>query len=75
MTFTKNSKSELEIKDFIESGGFECKNDRRILNGKEIDLYFPGNLIILFSFYLNSRKTFFKGTVLKHHHSYLVPFY
>ena len=41
MTFTKNSKSELEIKDFIESGGFECKNDRRILNGKEIDIYIP----------------------------------
>ncbi len=41
MVFTKNSKSELEIKDFIESGGFECKNDRRILNGKEIDIYIP----------------------------------
>lgn len=41
MTFTKNSKSELEIKDFIESGGLECRSDRHILNGREIDIYIP----------------------------------
>ena len=41
MTFTKNSKSELEIKDFIESGGLECRSDRHILNGREIDIYVP----------------------------------
>ena len=41
MSFTRNSKSELEIKDFIESGGLGCKNDRHILNGKEIDIYIP----------------------------------
>ena len=41
MTFTKNSKSELEIKDFIESGGLECRSDRHILNGREIDIFIP----------------------------------
>lgn len=41
MTFTKNSKAELEIKDFIESGGLECTSDRHILNGKEIDIFIP----------------------------------
>lgn len=41
MTFTKNSKSENEIKDFIIKSGFDCKSDRHILNGKEIDIYIP----------------------------------
>ena len=45
MTFTRNSKSELEIKDFIESGGLECTTNRKILNGKEIDIFIPSKNI------------------------------
>ena len=41
MTFTRNSKAETVIKDFIESGGLNCVNDRHILNGKEIDIFIP----------------------------------
>lgn len=36
------SKPQLEIKEFLESKGFECRlNDRKILKGKEIDIYVP----------------------------------
>lgn len=37
----KHSKPELEIRDFIKGLGFECKSNRKILNGKEIDIYIP----------------------------------
>ena len=41
VTFTKNSKSELEILNFIKEKGLECRSDRHILNGREIDIYIP----------------------------------
>ena len=41
MKFRKNSKAELEIKDFITKLGFKCKSNRTILNGKEIDIFIP----------------------------------
>ena len=41
MTFTKNSKSELEILNFLKEKGLECRSDRHILNGREIDIYIP----------------------------------
>lgn len=36
-----HSKPELEIMDYIKSMGYECKSDRKILNGKEIDIFIP----------------------------------
>ena len=41
MTFTKNSKSELEILKFLKERGLECRSDRHILNGREIDIFIP----------------------------------
>ena len=41
MEITKHSKSELEIVEFIQKYGFECKSDRKILLGKEIDIFIP----------------------------------
>lgn len=41
MEFTKHSKSELEIVEYIEKYKFECKSDRKILLGKEIDIFIP----------------------------------
>lgn len=41
MTFTKNSKSELEILNFLKEKGLECRSDRHILNGREIDIFIP----------------------------------
>jgi len=36
------SKPQIEIRDFITSKGFECElNNRKILKGKEIDIYIP----------------------------------
>ena len=34
-----HSSDEKEIVEFIRNLGFDCKNDRDILNGKEIDIY------------------------------------
>ena len=67
MTFTKNSKSELEIKDFIESGGLESKNDRHILNGKEIDIYIPQKRIGI-EYNGNKWHTEWFGKKDKHYH-------
>lgn len=36
-----HSKIEIEIKEFIKSLGFEANTDRKILNGKEIDIFIP----------------------------------
>ena len=41
MTFTKNSKSELEILNFLKERGLECRSDRHILNGREIVIFIP----------------------------------
>lgn len=41
MIFTKNSKSELEILNFLKERGLECRSDRHILNGREIDIFIP----------------------------------
>lgn len=40
-TFTKNSKSELEIVNFIKDRGLYCHTDRKILEGREIDIFIP----------------------------------
>ena len=38
--FTRQSKAEIEIIEYIENRGLECKNnDRKILEGKEIDVF------------------------------------
>ena len=37
----KHSAPEIEIKNMIESYGFNCKSDRKILKGKEIDIFIP----------------------------------
>lgn len=47
MEFHKHSSSEIELMRFIKSLGFECRSDRRILAGKEIDILIPSaNLAI-----------------------------
>lgn len=38
MTFIKHSSDELEIIKYINDLGVECKSDRKILHGKEIDI-------------------------------------
>lgn len=35
------SRQEIEISDYIRSLGFECECNRKILNGKEIDIFIP----------------------------------
>lgn len=67
MTFTKNSKSELEIKDFIESGGLECRSDRHILNGREIDIFIPEKNIGI-EYNGNKWHTEWFGKKDKHYH-------
>lgn len=41
MPFHKQSNDELEIIEFIKSFGYEPSPNRKILNGKEIDIYIP----------------------------------
>lgn len=41
MPFHKQSSDELEIIEFIKSLGYNSSSDRKILNGKEIDIYIP----------------------------------
>ena len=41
MTFIKHSSDELEIIKYINDLGVECKSDRKILHGKEINIYVP----------------------------------
>ena len=36
-----SSSQEREIKSFVESLGFECRSDRHILCGRELDIYIP----------------------------------
>lgn len=43
MTHDYSSKSERELFDMIRSWGVECKKDRRILHGKELDIYIPSH--------------------------------
>lgn len=44
--FTRQSKAEIEIIEHIENSGLECKNnDRKILEGKEIDIFVPSKMI------------------------------
>ena len=38
---TLHSKYELELIEFIKNYGLECKSDRKILNGKELDIFIP----------------------------------
>lgn len=41
MKHSFESKAEKEIKEFIQSFGLECDADRKVLNGKEIDIFIP----------------------------------
>ena len=41
MTITKHSTPENEIKEFIKKLGFVSKSDRKVLHGKEIDIFIP----------------------------------
>lgn len=36
-----SSAQERDVKEYVESFGFECRTDRKILNGKEIDILIP----------------------------------
>lgn len=67
MTFTKNSKSELEILNFIKEKGLECRSDRHILNGREIDIYIPEKNIGI-EYNGNKWHTEWFGKKDKHYH-------
>ena len=41
------TKPELEIMDFIKKYGFECYKDRKILKGKELDIFIPSKQIAI----------------------------
>jgi uncharacterized Zn-finger protein len=41
MTRDFSSHQEREIKEYVESLGFECRTDRHVLRGKEIDIFIP----------------------------------
>lgn len=41
MTHSFSSKAEKEIMDYITTLGFECRSDRHILHGRELDIYIP----------------------------------
>lgn len=41
MTHSFSSAQEQEIKNFVSSLGFECETNRKILHGKELDIYIP----------------------------------
>lgn len=43
----KQSLKEIEISDFIRELGFECRPDREILWGKELDIYIPSAKLAL----------------------------
>lgn len=38
---SNHSQPELEVKEFIQNLGFDCDSTRKILNGKEIDIFLP----------------------------------
>lgn len=47
MTFKRQSTAELEIMNYIRSLGFECDSDRKILKGRELDIYIPSKKIAI----------------------------
>lgn len=47
MTHTYSSSQEKEIKAYIETLGFDCENNRKILHGKELDVYIPSKNIAI----------------------------
>lgn len=44
---TRHSKPELEIKKFVMDNGFDCKCDRKVLKGKELDILIPSKNIAI----------------------------
>lgn len=42
-----SSHQEKEIKEYVESLGFECYTDRKILKGKELDIFIPSKKIAI----------------------------
>ena len=47
MTRDFSSHQEREIKEYVESLGYECYTDRHILNGKELDIFVPSKNIAI----------------------------
>lgn len=47
MTREFSSAQEKEIKEFVQSLGFECHTDRKILHGKELDILIPSKNIAI----------------------------
>ncbi len=47
MTREFSSSQEKEIKELIESFGIKCRSDRKILHGKELDIYVPSKSIAI----------------------------
>ena len=45
--YSFKSKSELEIIEYIKQLGFDCYSDRKILNGKELDIYVPSKKLAI----------------------------
>jgi hypothetical protein len=69
MTPLKHSKPELEIMEFIKILGFDCKSNRTILNGKEIDIFIP-NLSVGIEYNGNMYHSEWKGGKNKNYHLY-----
>ena len=66
-SFVKNSKAEIEIKNFIEANGLKCKTDRSILKGKEVDIFIPDKNIGI-EYNGNKWHTEWFGKKNKHYH-------
>ena len=61
------SKPEREILNFISSYGIECRKNRKILNGKELDIYIPSKNIAI-EFNGNKHHTEWFGKKPKQYH-------
>lgn len=63
----RHSKPELEIKDFLIQNGVECRTDRKILNGKELDIFIQDKNIAI-EFNGNKHHTEWFGNKSNHYH-------
>ena len=62
-----HSKPELEISNFIKSYGFECGPNRKILKGREIDIFIP-SLFTAIEFNGNKYHTEWFGGKTRQYH-------